>query len=194
MRSAGEMVNDLHALLVAAQVPGPYLLVGHSFGGLLVRLFAHRYPDEVCGLVLVDAMNEDQFGVIGPVVPAATPGEPPPLRGFREFWTGGWRDPKSTPERIDFAASFRQTCEISTLGRLPVHIITAGTGLNSAFMPEAVRPKLQSLWDELQRRFLDLSPLAVQSLVMTSGHFVQRDAPDVVAQSIKSLIDRIRGV
>ena len=57
-RNAALSVADLHALLQAADVPGPYVLVGHSYGGMLVRLYAAEYPDEVVGMVLVDAFSE----------------------------------------------------------------------------------------------------------------------------------------
>ena len=50
-RDAGQVAADLHALLTTARIDGPYLLVGHSFGGLFTRVFADRYPDEVAGLV-----------------------------------------------------------------------------------------------------------------------------------------------
>jgi pimeloyl-ACP methyl ester carboxylesterase len=60
-RTATVMAEELHALLAAAEVPGPYVLVGHSFGGLLVRRYAARYPREVAGLVLVDSAHEDQY-------------------------------------------------------------------------------------------------------------------------------------
>jgi pimeloyl-ACP methyl ester carboxylesterase len=53
-RTAGRVADELHALLHAAGVPPPYLLVGHSFGGLVVRLFAARHRDEVAGLVLLE--------------------------------------------------------------------------------------------------------------------------------------------
>jgi imidazolonepropionase-like amidohydrolase/pimeloyl-ACP methyl ester carboxylesterase len=54
------IVDDLHALLRAASIAPPYLLVGHSFGGMNVRLFADKFPDEVAGMVLVDPGHEDQ--------------------------------------------------------------------------------------------------------------------------------------
>lgn len=62
-RSSGHpperMVRDLHDLLAQAGEPPPYLLVGHSLGGALVRLFASRYPDEVAGMLWVDSVSED---------------------------------------------------------------------------------------------------------------------------------------
>jgi len=60
-RTAAQAADELHELLCAAQVPPPYVLVGHSFGGFIVRLFASRYPDEVAGMVLVDADHEDEW-------------------------------------------------------------------------------------------------------------------------------------
>ena len=57
-RTAPEVVAELHALLQAAEIPGPYVLAAHSLGGLFARLYASTYPDEVVGLVLVDAYSE----------------------------------------------------------------------------------------------------------------------------------------
>src|SRR6202030_2599027 len=53
-RTAGRMVEELHTLLERAAIPPPYVLVGHSFGGLTMPLFAARYPQETAGMVLVD--------------------------------------------------------------------------------------------------------------------------------------------
>src|SRR5262249_13624451 len=57
-RTAPDMVADLHALLRAAAVPGPYVLAGQSLGGLLARLYASTYPEEVVGMVQIDAFSE----------------------------------------------------------------------------------------------------------------------------------------
>jgi pimeloyl-ACP methyl ester carboxylesterase len=60
-RTAERIVEELRLLLDRAAVPGPYILVGHSFGGLTTRLFAARYPDEVAGLVLVDPVGPGEW-------------------------------------------------------------------------------------------------------------------------------------
>jgi pimeloyl-ACP methyl ester carboxylesterase len=60
-RDGQEVAVELHTLLDKAGVPGPYLLVGHSAGGLYVRAYASRYPGEVVGMVLVDSSHPDQW-------------------------------------------------------------------------------------------------------------------------------------
>ncbi|MFG3119581.1 alpha/beta fold hydrolase [Streptomyces sp. NPDC048197] len=58
-RTAGEVTDELQELLHAADVPGPYLLIGHSLGGAYARHYARRFPDEVAGLLLLDPFHED---------------------------------------------------------------------------------------------------------------------------------------
>ncbi|HEX5879788.1 MAG TPA: alpha/beta hydrolase [Actinomycetota bacterium] len=71
-QDGAQIATDLHTLLQRGHVPGPYVLAGHSFGGLYVLTFAARYPDEVAGMVLVDATAP---------AAAATPGTPSPGHG-----------------------------------------------------------------------------------------------------------------
>jgi pimeloyl-ACP methyl ester carboxylesterase len=60
-RTAGRIVEELHRLLQALQLPPPYVLVGHSYGGLIVRLYAARYPADVAGLVLLDPTMPEEW-------------------------------------------------------------------------------------------------------------------------------------
>ena len=71
--AAQDAVADLHALLSAAEEPGPYVLVGHSYGGPIIRLYASAHPADVAGLVLVDALSR-------PAEPA-DPDATSPVRG-----------------------------------------------------------------------------------------------------------------
>jgi pimeloyl-ACP methyl ester carboxylesterase len=68
-QDAAQSAADLHAALQASGVPGPYVVVGHSYGGLVVRAFADLYPDDVVGMVLADASHPDQWADVP--IPAA---------------------------------------------------------------------------------------------------------------------------
>ncbi len=65
-RTPSSIARELHTLLARAQVAGPYVLVGHSFGGLVVQRFASLYPADVCGLVLVDPLAASEWYPFGP--------------------------------------------------------------------------------------------------------------------------------
>jgi len=60
-RDARQISSELHTLLKGADIEGPYVLVGHSYGGLYVRTYADRYPEETAGVVLVDSSHPEQF-------------------------------------------------------------------------------------------------------------------------------------
>jgi pimeloyl-ACP methyl ester carboxylesterase len=188
VRTALDMVEDLDHLLRAARVEAPYLLVGHSFGGLLVRLYAHQHRDRVAGLVLVDAMHQDQFDVLAPLFPPAAPSDHPELIKVRSFWQGGWRQSDSTAEHIDFVTSTQQALEIASLGEIPLHVIIAGTFLRQPLIEQQFREQLQQRWQALQMEFLKLSARSTCTLALGSGHFVQRDAPHVVSEAINTMV------
>jgi pimeloyl-ACP methyl ester carboxylesterase len=69
-RTSLQIVKELHALLEAAGEKGPYILVGHSFGGYNVRVYNGQYPNDVAGVVLVDASHEDQNDRMSPALQA----------------------------------------------------------------------------------------------------------------------------
>ncbi len=122
-RTAGEIVADLHVLLAAANVPGPYVMVGHSFGGLVVRLYASTYPDDVVGLVLVDAAHEDFYAAAEQLM---TPAQ----------WDAFIRPPANPDypnlERIDTEASateMREAAVASPLRPMPLIVLTRGSTL-----------------------------------------------------------------
>jgi pimeloyl-ACP methyl ester carboxylesterase len=67
-RTTTNIIDELHTLIEAAQIPGPYILTGHSFGGMLVRAYAARYTKDVLGLVLVDPLSPSEWLNVSPAL------------------------------------------------------------------------------------------------------------------------------
>jgi pimeloyl-ACP methyl ester carboxylesterase len=193
-RTSHDMAADLYALLANADVPGPYVLVGQSVGGLNVRVYAARYPKDVVGMVLVDSMHEDQFLTLGPMLPPPYPGEPAALTGVRQFWTKDWTDPTKNVEGIDFPVSCEQGRAVTSLGDLPLVVLTADW--EQAPELREAPAEFRSLWAErwwaLQSSLAALSSQSTHLLVPGSGHFIQRDAPEAVVAAIRQVLDMAR--
>lgn len=97
--------RELHRLLEAIQVRGPYLLVGHSYGGMISREFAALYPRRVAGIVLIDASSEPEIPV------------------YDHLHAGAWLDGTVIPSpnrRVDINATVRQLERAPTLRSLPL--------------------------------------------------------------------------
>jgi pimeloyl-ACP methyl ester carboxylesterase len=150
------------------------------------------YPQNVAGIVLVDSLHEDQFDVFGARFPPQLPGESPALAQQRAFWGGGWRRAESNVEGIDLPASLGEGRKVRCLGSIPLHVVTAGSFFHDPLVPTERRPELQRCWERLQRRLLHLSTASRQTLVPDSGHFIQREQPQVVIRVIEGMLSELR--
>ena len=185
-RTCADMVADLRALLHNAGIPAPYVLVGNSLGGMNARLYAHRHPEEVAGLVLVDGSHQDQFARSVEALPEPQPDSPGSHEGFYRFWAGGgWKDPANNPENVDFVRSCEQLRAIRSLGDLPVVVLASGVFLRETPTRPEAGPRLHEMWQDLQRELADLSSNGVYRVVESSGHFIQRDRPEAVVEAIR---------
>ena len=166
-RTAADIVTDLHALLDAADVPGPYVLVGHSVGGLFVRLYASRYPDDVAGLVLVDSSHEDQDERRRPLVSP-------------ELFAAEQQAVHANTEGIDLDASFAQVREAraaAPLRSMPLVVLSAGQADPAGF-PEGWPMDAEArLHDELQGTWPDSSPVVGTSSPSRAGTTSSRASP-----------------
>jgi len=186
------MVADLRNLLQAAGVEPPYVLVGHSMGGMVVRLYAHLHPREVRGLVLVDASHQDQFERIGPLLPPAFQGAPEQFLVFRNIWAeGGWRDPTGNPEGVDLPAMQQEMHGISSLGDLPMRLLVAGDLLRLVPDREVGR-RLHEQKLELQHDLARLSTRSQLRVLEESSHFIQHDQPQAVIDAVRDVVALVR--
>ncbi len=192
-RTSEDMVADLHTLLKKANVPGPYILVGNSLGGFNARLYAHKYPDEVAGLVLVDSMHADQFAQIEKALPPETPNDPEEFKAFRQSFTQDYKDPTKNPEGFDQLASHEQGRAVTSLGDLPMIVLAA-----SEFRMRIPDPRfgafMQNMWHELQKDLARLSSNGKFIAVKDSGHFIQIDKPQAVIDAIYEVVEQVRGL
>jgi pimeloyl-ACP methyl ester carboxylesterase len=180
-RDAHDQVRELEQLLRNADIAKPYVLVGHSWGGALARLYAGTH-DDVKAVVIVDASSPGQDAAIAAVLPPKKPGEPPLLAELRQPVGVAL----ANPEYLAWKKSLNETGEVKSLGDLPVIVVTAGTTFTG--FEDAVFP----VWIGLQKRLASLSTRSVHVLARTSGHFVQLEKPDLVLAAIRAAVDAVR--
>lgn len=187
-RNAELTAQDLHTLLTKANIAPPYILVGHSFGGLLIRRYAFDFPDEVSGLIFVDSLQEDWWDEALALLPSDSSSDTTRLASFRDYLTKGWRDPSSNFEAMDIPAVVDQLRETGHLGDMPITVLTAGnfTVLNPG-LPSDLETALANLFVEEQARLAALSTNGTQTIVTDTGHNMPRENPSVVVDAIRNM-------
>jgi alpha/beta hydrolase family protein len=193
-RTSKDAATDLHAALKAAHVDGPYLLVGHSIGGLHVQVFASLYPDDTAGLVLVSSTHPDQsrtwLALLGP----AKPGEEKAVTDARTFIGTVQTDPTQNEEGLDITPSAEQARQLHSLGSKPVIVATHSPRFRMVpGLSEPVAIKLEDGTQRLQKQFLTLSTNAHQNIAATAGHGLPHEDPAFVVANILQGVAAVRG-
>jgi pimeloyl-ACP methyl ester carboxylesterase len=188
-RTARDFVADLHALLAAARVPGPYVLAGHSNGGLYSQLYASTYPDQVAGLVLIDAVHpayhQRRLAMFKPLLP---PDQWEALR--RQAMTVPHR--LLDPEQVDIWTSERQTRQAlrrSPLRPMPLVALAHGRpdDPGAPFVEQDER-----LWRQLQHELAQLVPDGRLVVATQSGHNIHQEQPQLVLDAIRDVVQAVR--
>ncbi len=208
-RTSSTIVNELYLLLLAAGVDGPYVLVGHSFGGYNVQLFARRYPFLTAGVVLIDSSHPDQverfqappynvrtapssrFGIVrfrsGPKLPA---GLSELGRMVATYQHQHWLPRRFIGmELLGFRDSASELRAASPMPPLPLVVLTRG---KRAWPHSPEGDRLEQLWLTLQSELAASSPTAVHLIALDSGHLVHVDQPALVAYAVTLVADAER--
>ena len=180
VRDASNDVRDLERLLARGPIAPPYVLVGHSYGGFLARLFARAHPEQVAGVVFVDAPGYDATRRQLAIWPRS---QAPALR---RDWA------KSVQFGVDLKGSDALESELRRLGDTPVVAITGARTWTESGLPPRLGRAQQRLWRVLHAELAGLSTEHVHVLALRSNHFVMEAQPEVVADGATAVVRAIR--
>ncbi len=213
--TAAGMAHDLRMLLTGAGIPPPFVLVGHSLGGLVARMFVSLYPGEVAALALIDSSHPQQSwrlpktfledyrgGKLATVAlsyarPIALPvrtgvlpwDEPSGVWAVSGFFRSRRAGAK---ELFAFATIRRDTGEAAKhLGDLPLAVITASErdpSLRAGRRAQRVRARFYPAWAQLQDELAALSANSTHVVAVNAGHHVHCDDPGLVIQVVADLV------
>jgi pimeloyl-ACP methyl ester carboxylesterase len=155
--------HEEHVLLQKANVPGPYVMAGESWGGGFARLYAYTYPAEVAGLVLIDAVNENELD--NNELVSATPA----------FAAARTQLHMYTPKGIQ-----------GTLGTLPVAVLSENTRL------PACGDCMEPAWSGYQAQLASASSNTVHVVGLRSGHVMSFDQPALVVEAVREVVAAVR--
>ena len=172
LSAPADFVRTLNEVLSALGEPPPYVMVGHSIGGMIVRLYATRYSTDVTGIVLVDSAHEDQLERFEAIDPDTA----------REL-----RAPASDEafDLVAFSAALKASRWQSTI---PLAVLTHGRTPPARAGREAQTEALEKTWLELQRELATRSPAATHIIATRSGHYIQKDEPTLVIDAVRRVV------
>lgn len=215
-RASQQIATELHTLLLNAGEKAPFILVGHSFGGHTVRLFADQHSDDVASMILVDARPETMLD--NPVLKEVGDGRDsnkfvlfsllarlgvtrllgtallPP--NFQErlpdypaviSYRAKYFDANRN-EAVVIAESDAQLKEVGALGSLPLIVIQHGIPDVFAHLPTKEAGQAERAWQESQEKMVALSAYGQGIVAENSGHFIPIDQPEIVVETIQQVM------
>ncbi len=199
-RHSQQVASELKLLLEKAGVKDPYVLVGHSLGGLNLQVFASRYPGLVAGLVLIDPPPLDFItGKAFPDLYHMAVQQAPELSAAAEHARqstdpeerarASYLEAVASEHQMFITETAEQVAAIESFGDTPLTVMAAGKP-NPAFGEAA--QAFQSFWIEQSWALAARSANSTFILVEESGHHLEEDAPDAIIRAIRQVIAQIR--
>lgn len=175
---AESAVDDLHALLSATRLPGPYVMVGASFGGLDAQIFARRYPADTAGVVLVDSIASGWDHQLEAILSPEQVAERRAIPNGEEI----------SNEEIRASEDAAGTGPAFPL--VPLVVLRHGQPFPGG--PDWPTARVEALWSSLQGDLASLSPRSTVLVAAESGHRIHEQQPDLVADAIHAVTDPSR--
>ena len=199
-RTTATIVHELKLLVKRAEIPGPYIIVGHSFGGFTARYFAAKFPEDVAGLVLVDSSHPEQIYRLSaldnqgkkPLITGRDANAPADFSEFERKWYFLNSSRKATFAQMAELKYFKQSAyQVKHSGRLkdiPIAVLSRGI----AQLPELNGVSLENEWLDMQKDLLNLSKNSWHSIILNSGHNIYEEAPAKIIENILEVIEKSR--
>lgn len=174
-QSGSRMVASLRGILLAAGLHPPYILVGHSLGGLIVNLYARLYPQEVSAVLFLEATAPEDVETLAKYESG--------LQRFLSKWVERLAPPSPNAETKHVASTVAELQRAPEFPPVPLTVITGGKpAMAWATAAEALAARAAS-----QKGLVNLSPQGKQVIAVRSGHFPQFSEPEVVVAAINEL-------
>lgn len=216
-KSGAKIAEELHLLLEKIKAPKPYILVGHSFGGTLIRFFVSKYPEDVAGVIFVDSQHADDKKYLSPeLFRLVNKGLPSGLLKFANTFGLArimfknmfpsdkqydyqnsimpallYKSAETVLEEQDQMSSIKkEAAKIKSFGSIPLVVLTAADDkrFDPVIKEEHLKTEIMNGWSIMQKDFLRLSTASKQISLPKSGHYINQDQPQVIVKTIDSMI------
>ena len=208
-RTTKRITHELHALLQNAGIHGPYIIVGHSFGGFTAQYFARYFDDEIAGIVLIDSSHEEQVYrlpengkdvvrrslhqdrsnmITKPVLHEHfPPEEAAAAQQLMKRWSSllTWRE-----EMANYALSSRELRDVYHNPILEIPIVVLSRG-KRVWPDTPYGDAMEAAWKDLQNELNYMSDNSTHIIAENSGHVIHLDEPKLVVDAIHDVLDLV---
>lgn len=220
-KSGEKIAEELYELLKKAKAPKPYILVGHSLGGILTRFFVKKYSPDVAGIILVDSQFPNDQDFLSPkLYEMVNQGLPSRFLKFgNEFGfvrvmfdnmfpnTEQYKYQNSIMPTLLYKSAYgvleeqdemknikNEASKINSFDSIPLVVITAAdkNRFNNFISDEKLKSEMLNAWDKMQKNLLNLSSESKQILATNSGHYINQDQPEIIENEIIEMLKKLQ--